>query len=63
MEWTKWLTIWWYKYLLEPKSYLSDSWRETILCRIKGHPCGSIYYNPGGLEPDERCKNCGDELC
>jgi len=31
-------------------------------CRLHKHPCGSVYYNPGGLEPDSRCKNCGDYL-
>jgi hypothetical protein len=33
---------------------------ERLKCRIKFHPCGEIYYNPGGYEPDARCKNCGD---
>lgn len=28
---------------------------------IKHHPCGSIFYNPGGDEPDPKCKECGDE--
>lgn len=35
---------------------------ERIICRIKGHPNGEIYYNPGGSEPDHRCQDCGEEL-
>jgi len=31
-------------------------------CRLRNHPCGAIYYNPNGLEPDSRCKHCGDYL-
>ena len=38
------------------------SWWEHLKCRINGHPCGSIFYNPGGYEPDGRCKNCGDNI-
>ena len=41
--------------------YILDRW-HSFKCRWKGHPCGSIYYNPGGYEPDIRCKNCYDEL-
>ncbi len=33
-----------------------------LKCRIRHHPSGSIYYNPGGYEPDGRCKECGDEI-
>jgi hypothetical protein len=35
---------------------------ERLICRIKGHPEGEVYYNPGGLEPDHRCKTCGEEI-
>ena len=42
-------------------------WDETrmprIVCRIRRHPNGPIYYNAGeGYEPDWRCKDCGDVL-
>ena len=33
----------------------------VILCRLRGHS-GTIYYNPGALEPDNRCKNCLEEI-
>lgn len=32
-----------------------------IICRIKGHPYGPIWYSHG-MEPDYRCKNCLDEI-
>jgi len=35
---------------------------RKLLCRRKGHPCGVVWYNPGGLEPDMHCRNCGDNL-
>ena len=37
-------------------------WIKRFYCRLHNHPEGSIYYNPGGTEPDDRCKNCGDRL-
>uniref|UniRef100_A0A6M3L277 Uncharacterized protein n=1 Tax=viral metagenome TaxID=1070528 RepID=A0A6M3L277_9ZZZZ len=65
----KWLSIYWYQYLFDKADnplWISDNkfidWFERLKCRIKRHPCGSIYYNPGGYEPDYRCSNCGDEL-
>lgn len=35
---------------------------RRLICRLRGHPSGEIYYNPGGLEPDHRCKDCGEEI-
>jgi len=60
----KWFTLGWYKYLFEKKStyYYNVPWEVVILCRIKNHPCGPVYYNPCGTEPDNHCINCGDEL-
>jgi hypothetical protein len=37
-------------------------WWKRLKCRINNHPCGCIYYNPSGYEPDGRCINCGDEI-
>jgi len=59
----------WWKYLFSGLWYRwrHDYWRlrdlpGVIICRIKNHPCGPIWYNPGGYEPDMTCKNCGDEI-
>lgn len=69
--WSKWysnlFSKWWYCYVFEKPRY---GWREytlrenlsTIYCRMRGHPCGPVYYNSTGYEPDMSCKNCGDEL-
>lgn len=63
-----WFSKDWWKYLLEP---INDSWMDNnniisktkvAWCRANGHPCGVIYWNPGGYEPDMRCRNCGDDL-
>lgn len=35
---------------------------RRLICRLRGHPNGEIYYNPGGDEPDHRCKDCGEEI-
>lgn len=35
---------------------------DTIICRWRGHPCGVVWYNLGGYEPNMTCKNCGDDL-
>jgi hypothetical protein len=52
---TRWFNIYWWEYICaKPFSWI------TFCCRIKGHPNGSWYYNPHGLEPDDHCKDCGD---
>ena len=56
-----WFTKEWWKYLLEQKNR-DVSWITTIICRVKGHPKGTVFYNPTGLEPDMHCKTCGDDL-
>jgi hypothetical protein len=40
---------------------IEDMWVRFV-CRIKYHPCGAVFYNPGGDEPDPKCKECGDEI-
>lgn len=39
----------------------SKSW-GNLVCRLRGHPNGQVYYNPGGLEPDDRCVDCGERI-
>ncbi len=57
----RWFTLVWWQYLLE-KPARGSSMFKAFFCRMLVHPAGVIYYNPIGLEPDMRCKNCGDEL-
>jgi hypothetical protein len=66
-----WFTLSWYAYLFAPtgrraERYCSNYWVvdriARIWCRMRGHPAGQIWYNPGGLEPDDRCKNCGEYI-
>ena len=59
-----WFTLGWWKYLFQKRSnYYGDvSMIKTIICRARNHPCGVVWYNPNGLEPDMHCKNCGDDL-
>ncbi|MEK6881656.1 MAG: hypothetical protein AABY22_18700 [Nanoarchaeota archaeon] len=58
-----WTDYTWYKYLAEkPRGYADISRWKIILCRIRGHPNGVRYMNPGGYEPDMRCKDCGEDL-
>ena len=54
---SRWLSPGWYSYLFKP-------WKgfRVFLCRIGGHSCGPVFYNPSGLEPDMHCKNCGEDL-
>jgi hypothetical protein len=35
---------------------------RRLLCRIRNHPEGEIYWNPGGDEPDHRCQTCGESI-
>ncbi len=62
---SKWLSISWYQYLFTDLKWADDGRfhkLEVILCRIKGHPRGRVFFNAGGWEPDNSCKDCGDEL-
>jgi len=60
---TKWLSIEWWKYLFAPRNRNSDlSKIKTVICRARNHPAGVRWYNPGGIEPDMHCRNCGDDL-
>ena len=69
IHWSNFLDIYFYQYLFEKAdnpNWCSDNsiidWWKRLLCRIKHHPRGEIYYNPGGYEPDGRCKDCGDNI-
>jgi hypothetical protein len=53
-----WFTYSWWDYLFEKP--LGERPLERIVCRIKGHPRGEVFFNPCGSEPDHRCKDCGD---
>lgn len=60
---TNWFYIPWYKYLFRRADNPQFCNKlKRIICRAKYHPCGPIYYNYNGYEPDDRCKNCGDYI-
>lgn len=53
----KWFTLMWWRYLLTDCKGWTNFW-----CRVRGHPYGVAWYNPGGMEPDMRCNNCDEDL-
>ncbi len=58
-----WFTRDWWRYLLAPRSDSHVSWLTVILCRLRGHPCGVVWYTgPTAMEPDMTCRDCGDDL-
>lgn len=62
----KWFARSWWKYLLDVGSLQKPrigwpGWRK-LLCRARGHPFGVWWYTLSRLEPDMRCRNCGDDL-
>ena len=69
VSFSKWTAFWWWSYLLqEPAdwSYTSNNilinYINVIQCRMRNHPKGCFWYNPGGFEPDYNCKGCYDEI-
>jgi hypothetical protein len=50
------------KYLIRKPRPKGTPWPRLIICRWRGHKDGVVWYNPGGLEPDLHCKNCGEDL-
>lgn len=72
-----WVSLSWWRYVLDDsradkgygpfchwKSPLHrlGNWIARAACRACGHPAGGWYYNVDGLEPDYRCKGCGEEI-
>jgi len=57
----KFFCITWWKYLLKKPKDRKD-WARYISCRLNNHKDGPIWYNPDGVEPDMRCKRCGEDL-
>lgn len=57
-----WLRWSWWSYVLAKRDQTAwGSWLATAWCRMTNHR-GEIFYNPGGLEPDHRCKGCGETI-
>ena len=61
------LVPWWmnreaWRYLLARRHDRDVPWWRVIRCRWLGHPAGIVFYNPGGLEPDTTCRECGDNI-
>lgn len=54
---TRWFRPGWWKYLLTDCTGWTNFW-----CRVRDHPSGPWYYNPGGSEPDWRCRHCDEYL-
>jgi hypothetical protein len=59
----RWFHLEWYKYLFTnlPNDTIIEKGR-VILCRMKGHPAGPVWFTSTGTEPDMTCNNCGDDL-
>jgi hypothetical protein len=58
--------LWWWQYIFGPirrSQRICDRWWWVRVpwCRAKGHE-RVVWFNPGGLEPDMHCQNCGDDL-
>jgi len=65
----RWVSLFWWRYLLSGLwvRWRHDNWKlrelpGVVLCRLHGHPCGVVWHNPGGFEPDMTCRKCGDDL-
>jgi len=62
------LDLYWYKYLFgsfhPPYKKTKYKWPgfRVVWCRFREHPYGVVWYNTAGLDPDMRCKGCGEDL-
>ena len=57
LPWHRWLTVWWWRYLLGSRGW------TNLRCRAAGHPPGVWWCtNYDTLEPDMRCRGCGENL-
>lgn len=62
----RWFDPSWWRYLFND---LPTSWwfgeegrLERIMCRVRGHPKGEVFYTMYGDEPDHHCQTCGEDL-
>ena len=53
----KWFTYGWYNYLFKDNTGI-----RNIICRVRGHPSGPVWYTMTKYEPDMTCKDCGEEI-
>lgn len=53
----KFIDICFWRYLFENNTGWNNVW-----CRFREHPAGPVYYTSLGIEPDFRCKNCGEHI-
>jgi len=61
-----WFYAAWWRYLLGKSN---NRWPDRglgaylrrVVCRARGHPAGIVFFNPGGLEPNMSCRNCGED--
>jgi hypothetical protein len=47
---------WWQYYFAKPFNL------RALICRIRNHPYGVVWYTLSDIEPDMHCVNCGDNL-
>jgi hypothetical protein len=60
---TRWVRWSWWSYIFMARDSGNTTARPVVWwCRLRGHPAGRVHWNPGGLEPDNRCRNCGEEI-
>ncbi len=57
---TRWLRWSWWKTMLEWPAKGTEPYLTVVLCRMRGH-APRIFYNAGGMEPDDRCSRCLEE--
>lgn len=64
MQWLR-LGFWWH-YLIRGTDYKGRAhWVQNVshlVCRLRGHPCGVVWYTMSQMEPDMTCNGCGDDL-
>jgi hypothetical protein len=53
----RYFTRWFWAYMLEKPVTL-----RKLICRYRGHKAGMIWNNAGGLSPNTKCRNCGDDI-
>jgi hypothetical protein len=68
----RWLKPWWWRFIFTGQVWYAGHWYPRrpawtdslrhLFCRIRGHPHGPRWYNSGGIDPDMRCDNCGDDI-
>jgi len=57
----RFFALWWWRGFLHCRNFGYGLWRN-VWCWTRGYHGNVWWHNAAGLEPDMRCRDCGENL-